>query len=303
MTNAKKLAFGRHSGLWENGTKPCRHTRSDGGRFSESRVSRLKRRSERRGGLVRDTRQDYRLELKSVLLFLAAIALSAGFLGALLLTGTATADSTLGLAAAFSLGFIVTCALSSSLASLVALRHRLLLLTASALAVTVGATLEGWLPLEGLAKILFATTTGLWIGMLLTSISQVLLISVLIILVDFYSVFFGPTRKMVESGGPWIDYLTINLPVFGAPAMSRIGMSDIIFFAIFISCTLTYGLRRTATALAMTASFIVTMIAGISFDAGVPALPMLSLAFLVVNCNRLYRLFLQEPDESRKKGV
>ena len=299
MTNAKKLAFGRHSGLWESGSKPYRHTRTDGGRLNESRVSRLKRRSERRGGLVRDLRRDYRLELKSVLLFLVAIALSAGLLGALLLTGTA-ADSNLGLAAAFSLGFIVTCALSSSLASLVTLRHHLLLLAASALAVPAGATLEGWLPLEGLAKILFATTTGLWIGMLLTSISQVLVISALIILVDFYSVFFGPTRKMVESGGPWIDYLTISLPVFGAPAFSRIGMSDIIFFAIFISCTLTFGLRRTATALAMTASFVVTMILGISFDAGVPALPMLSLSFLVVNCDRLYRLFLQEPDEHRK---
>lgn len=235
-------------------------------------------------------------------MFLAAAALAAALLAGLRLSGVTAADSTAGLALAFSLGFIITCALSSSFAVLATLRHKLLLLAASAGVVAAGATIMGWTPLESLAKVVFATAAGLWIGLLLSSVGQILVIAVLIILVDFYSVFAGPTRKMVESGGPWLDYLTIKLPVFGAPAASMIGLSDIIFFSIFVCCTLTYRLRRAATALAMTASFIVTMVAGISLDTGVPALPLLSLSFLAANADILYRRFLQEPDEHGDRG-
>ena len=202
---------------------------------------------------------------------------------------------------AFSLGIVITCALSSSLAFLIALRHRLLLITSGALFTTAGAIVVGLTPLEGLAKVILATSLGLWISLILTSVGQVLLISLLIVLVDFYSVFLGPTKKMVESGGPWLDYLTISMPVFGASGTSRIGAADIIFFSIFIGCTLTYRLRRTTTALAMTLSFVSTMVIGVRLDIGVPALPLLSIFFLLSNADLLYGRFLEEPDEHRKK--
>lgn len=180
-----------------------------------------------------------------------------------------------------------------------ALRHQLLLLTLAALLVTTGAITLGWTPLESLAKVVLATTGGLWIAMMLTSIGQVLLISALIIFVDVWSVFLGPTKKMVESGGPWIDYFTINLPVFGADAVSRLGVSDIIFYSLFIGCALTWRLRRTLTALALALSFVATMIVGVSLEIGVPALPLLSVFFLLTNGDLLYRRFLDEPNHSR----
>lgn len=277
-----------------SGTKRYRHTRT-----SESRVSRLHRRAGLKGRLTRSPRLDYRLEFETILLFLGIAAATGALLAGLVAAGAVAADSDTGLMFAFSLGFIVTCALSSALAILVRLRHRLLLVALSAGAVAIGAVLTGWEPLEGLAKVVFATSSGLWIGLMLPSISQVLLISALIIVVDFYSVFMGPTKKIAESGGPWIDYLTVSLPVFGAPAVSRIGISDIIFFSVFVACTLTYRLRRAVTALAMTASFVGTMIVGIILGIGVPALPLLSLAFLLANADRLYRRFLEEPDEHK----
>jgi hypothetical protein len=267
-----------------------------------SRAARLGRRANRKRNLFRKPSLDYSQESKTTLLFIGLSAGLASSYFSLTKLGIIDIGSKWGLILAFTLGFAVTCALASTLAFLVFLRHELLLLVFSAALTAAGAILVGWEPLEGLAKLIFATSAGLLIGLMLTSISQVLLVSGLIIVVDFYSVFLGPTKKMVESGSRWIDYFTINLPVFGAPADSKLGVSDLIFFAIFTACTLTYRLRRATTALAMTASFVGTMIIGVSLDTGVPALPLLSLSFVLANADLLYKRFLEEPDEQRKRG-
>ncbi|MFA6000623.1 MAG: hypothetical protein WC828_00700 [Thermoleophilia bacterium] len=267
----------------------------------ESRVSRLDRRSNPKGDLIRKPFLNASLELKTVFVYAGLLASMTAALVLLPAAGLIDPESDARLILAFSLGIVITCALSSSLAFLIALRHRVLLIAGSALFTTAGAIIVGLTPLEGLAKVLFATSLGLWISLILTSVGQVLLISLLIVLVDFYSVFLGPTKKMVESGGPWLEYLTVSMPVFGASGASRIGAADIIFFSIFTGCTLTYRLRRTTTALAMTLSFVSTMVIGVRLDIGVPALPLLSIFFLLSNADLLYRRFLEEPDEHKKK--
>ncbi len=225
---------------------------------------------------------------------IAAAALAWG--GAVFL-GLFTRDSTAGLVMAFGMGMLVTCALSSSLAFIIAARHWLLLVAALSLVSVVAAIALGWTPVESLAKVLFATSAGLWMSLLLTSIGQVVIIAVLIVFVDFYSVFLGPTHRMVESGSAWVDYLTIKLPVFGAPGVSQLGTSDIVFFSLFIGVSITYALRRSATALALTASFVATMVVGVSLGMGVPALPLLSVFFLLGNADLLYERFLREPED------
>lgn len=263
----------------------------------DSRVSRLRKKQALRNRLVaRAPRLEAAQEIKTLLVF----ALFAAGLGAALFTltrqGMLDRASDSGLIVAFALGIVVTCALSSSMAFLISLRHKLLLLVLAFLGLTVGAIYYQLGPLESLAKVILATCTGLWISLMLTSIAQILVIAGLIIFVDFYSVFLGPTRKIVESGSSWVDYLTIRLPVFGAPAVSQIGISDIIFFSLFVGITLTYSLRRSTTALALTGSFITTMVIGVKQGAGVPALPLLSVFFLMANADLLYRRFLQDPD-------
>jgi hypothetical protein len=244
---------------------------------------------------------DFRIELRAFIAFAVLIALSGALTAGLLYTDTVSSDTSLALLLGFTPGIFMTAALSSSCTFLLLLRHRLLLLAPSLAFITAGALMLGLTPLESVAKILCATCIGLWIALMLTSISQVLLISVLIILVDIYSVFFGPTKKMVESSSPLIEYLTISMPVFGVDAISRLGASDIIFFSLFIATTLVYGLRRTLTAIAMTLSIVATMVIGVTLDYGVPALPLLSVAFLLANADLLYRRFLDEPDELRKR--
>lgn len=228
--------------------------------------------------------------------------LLAAVLAGLLAAGAIEADGEARIYLSFALGLVVACAFVSALTPLISLRHWLLAAMAALALIAAAAIYADMAPAEMIAKLAFAAVTGLWISLMLPSISQVLVIAALIIVVDIYSVFRGPTRMIVESGGPVIDYLTIGLPAFGAPAAQRIGISDFIFFAIFVSCALSFRLRRTATALAMTASFIATMVISSRMEAGMPALPLLSVAFLAVNADLLYRRFLEEPDERRRRS-
>lgn len=247
-------------------------------------------------------RLGYSVELRSALIFAGLLGAGAAGQYALLATGVLDPESDTRLVISFALGLCTVCAISSSLAFLMNLRHLLLLLTLAAGLVAAGGLVLEWTAVESLAKVIFATSAGLWIALMLTSISQVLLISMLIIIVDIWSVFLGPTKKMVESGGPWIEYLTINLPVFGADAASRLGASDIIFYALFIGCALIWKLRRITTALVLTVSFIATMMVGVTLGIGVPALPLLAIFFLLANGDLLYIRFLEEPDERRGRG-
>ncbi|MHB9112275.1 MAG: hypothetical protein ACYC4D_06570 [Thermoleophilia bacterium] len=271
-------------------------------RVEQSRVARLHPDRDLKGIPIQTPRFSYSAELRSALIFASLLGAGTAAQYVLLATGVLDPDSDTRLILSFALGLGTVCAISSSLAFLMNLRHLLLLLALSAGLVAAGGLALEWTAVESLAKVIFATSAGLWIALMLTSISQVLLISMLIIIVDMWSVFMGPTKKMVESGGPWIDYLTINLPVFGADAASRLGASDIIFYALFVGCTLIWRLRRIATALALAISFIATMIVGVTLGIGVPALPLLAIFFLLANGDLLYTRFLEGPDERRGHG-
>lgn len=245
---------------------------------------------------------DRRQEFRSFLCFLALAGLTGGALGGLLAAGAIAETGDARIYLSYSLGLIVACAAVSALVPLIRLHHWLLLASGALALAAAVAIATGFAPAETLAKLAFAAVTGLWISLMLPSVTQVLVIAALIIIVDIYSVFWGPTKIMVESGGPVIGYLTISLPALAAPWPQQIGISDFIFFAIFTGCALSFRLRRTATALAMTLSFVATMVISSSLETGMPALPLLSMAFLVVNADLLYRRFLEEPDEHRRRA-
>lgn len=264
----------------------------------ETRSSRLRRRQESaRQFRPCDADLDFTTEVRTAGTFIGVIAVLAAVLAALVFTGTSGPQSDLRAVLSFGLGLIAACALASSITFLISLRHYILLVSLGAAGLAALAIALGLGTLESVAKVVFGATAGLWISLMLTTAGQIFLIAALILVVDFYSVFLGPTRKMVESGSRWVDHLTIGLPTLGVDALSRLGISDIIFFSLFIGCTLTFRLRRLLSALAMTGSFVGTMIVGVAFDRGVPALPLLSIFFLLANADLLYRRYLKEPDD------
>jgi hypothetical protein len=64
-------------------------------------------------------------------------------------------------------------------------------------------------------------------------------------------------------------------------------VSDFVFFALFAAASVRMGLRPRATWVATTASLGATMALSYAFDTALPALPLLSLAFLGANADLL----------------
>jgi hypothetical protein len=139
-----------------------------------------------------------------------------------------------------------------------------------------------------LAKLVVAACLGMLLASMLSSPAEVAAIALLIAAVDIYSVAAGPTHEIVQNHPGVLDDVALNLRVPGTEAVAQIGSSDLIFFALFTAATLRLGLRRWTSWAAMTASFGLTFVLADRFDVALPALPLLSLAFLASNGDVLW---------------
>lgn len=140
-----------------------------------------------------------------------------------------------------------------------------------------------------LAKLVAAACIGMMLASMLQTGIEVAVIAVVIAVVDGYSVALGPTHEIVTHHPGLLDDVALNLRVPGGYAVAQIGSSDFVFFALFAAATARLGLRRWPTWAAMTASFGLTIILADRFDVALPALPLLSLAFLAVNGDLLWK--------------
>ena len=71
-----------------------------------------------------------------------------------------------------------------------------------------------------------------------------------------------------------------------------LGPPDILFFALFLATTVRWQLRPGWTWLAMTGMYSLTLVLANATDvSGLPALPFLSVGFLLANCDLLWRRF------------
>jgi hypothetical protein len=109
--------------------------------------------------------------------------------------------------------------------------------------------------------------------------------------VDAVSVWRGPTRHIVTERPAVFDLLSIAFPVPGGSF--QLGLPDLLFFTLFLAAAARWRMRVAPSWLLMTASFGATMALAIWLDpfdlGGLPALPLLSLAFLLANGDLLLR--------------
>lgn len=131
-----------------------------------------------------------------------------------------------------------------------------------------------------LAKLVCATLVGMLLGSLLSSLREVAVIAVLVAAVDIYSVAAGPTHAIAAHHPSLLGDLTLTLVAPGGGGSGQIGASDLTLFALFLAAAIRFGLPRWRTWSWMTASFGATMALAWGFDAALPALPLLGLAFL-----------------------
>jgi hypothetical protein len=84
--------------------------------------------------------------------------------------------------------------------------------------------------------------------------------------------------------------LSVAFPIPGEHASAQLGLPDILFLALLVAAAERFRLRTGWTWVATTLSFGATMAAAVWLGvAGLPALPLLSAAFVLVNADLLWR--------------
>ncbi len=153
--------------------------------------------------------------------------------------------------------------------------------------------------LANLLKLAAATAVGWWFLLFFEASWWVLLVALLIIPVDLYSVAQGPTKEITTNRPEVFDALSVFMRIPGETATAQLGHPDVLFFALFLGATVRFRLRTNLTALLMTLSFGATLALAVALDeAGVAALPLLSVAFVLANGDLLWRSLRGRREES-----
>jgi hypothetical protein len=144
--------------------------------------------------------------------------------------------------------------------------------------------------LANFSKLVTMTLIGFWFLTFFESVLWVALVASVIPLVDALSVWRGPTRHIVDKQPEIFTTLSFAFRIPGERATANLGLPDLLFFALFLAAAARFRLRPGWTWLATTASFGLTIVLTVAFDViGLPALPLLSLAFLAANADLLWR--------------
>jgi hypothetical protein len=147
-----------------------------------------------------------------------------------------------------------------------------------------------WQAPASFAKLGSATFAGWILLEVFEEVSWVVTVALIIPWVDAYSVWRGPTNTIVEHHRGVFERLSFAFPAPGQQSTANLGIPDILFFAVFLAAADRFGLRTRLTWLLMAASFGVTIALAVWLDlGGLPALPLLSLAFLSANADLLWR--------------
>jgi hypothetical protein len=142
---------------------------------------------------------------------------------------------------------------------------------------------------SNLCKLAGVTFFGWWFLHFFEELSWVVLVALLIPWVDAYSVWRGPTKTITEGHPQVFGAFSIAFVVPGGGS-ARLGLPDVLFFAVFLAASVRFGLRPFWTWVGLTASLSLTMICATWWDvSGLPALPGLSLGFLLPNIDLIWR--------------
>ncbi|MDQ3864113.1 MAG: hypothetical protein M3317_11560 [Actinomycetota bacterium] len=136
-----------------------------------------------------------------------------------------------------------------------------------------------------LSRILAAACVGIALARYVTSIGTALIIVLVAIASDLFSVFAGPTRMLVQENSPLLDGLLLVFPTFGSALGFGLGLSDFIFLALFAAAGRFLNLRYVATLIGVCFAAFLAVSAGLLLERPLPALPFIAAAFVFVNAD------------------
>ena len=158
------------------------------------------------------------------------------------------------------------------------------------LAGALGFGLGGLVVPASICKVVAAASLGFWLVGSVTSTTLIVGIAALAAVVDIVSVAMGPTRALLDHAPSAVGALTVAMlwPGHSAAAgYTALGVSDVIFTALYVGAAAKFHLRERATVLACAAAIAVTVVAATWFSA-LPVLPLLGVAFIGVNADLLF---------------
>ena len=121
------------------------------------------------------------------------------------------------------------------------------------------------MPAANVAKVVFAAALGIWIADELERLSWIVIVAAVSAAVDIVSVAAGPTKAILDKGPVVVGYFTVAVTWAGysyAEAYTGLGVSDVLFFALYLGAARRFRLRVGWSAVAMVASFLATIAAG-----------------------------------------
>ena len=136
-------------------------------------------------------------------------------------------------------------------------------------------------------------------------LSWVVLVACIVPWVDAYSVWRGPTNTITQKHEHVFFTLSFEFPVPGSDAGARLGLPDLLFFALYLGAAARWNLRTGWTWICLTASLGGTLALATwpSLDvSGLPALPLLSVGFLLPNADLLWRA-VRDRSASQRRPV
>lgn len=151
------------------------------------------------------------------------------------------------------------------------------------------ATLGDLEVLANFAKLAAVTFFAFWFLEFFQELGWVVLVACIVPWVDAYSVWRGPTGDIVENHPHVFTNLAFAFPLPGPSDAAHLGLPDLLFFALYLAAAARFRLRPGWTWLAMAAGLGATIALAVWLDlSGLPALPALSLGFLVPNADLLW---------------
>jgi hypothetical protein len=166
----------------------------------------------------------------------------------------------------------------------------LMVLAVSLGALAVLAQLADMDVLANFAKLTAVTFFAFWFLAFFEELVLLVAVALIIPFVDAYSVFRGPTGNIVEHHSNLFNYLSFYFALPSERNDPRLGIPDLLFFALFLAAARRFGLRAGWTWLAMIAGLGATIAIDVWADVpGLPALPALSAGFILPNVDRIWR--------------
>ena len=143
--------------------------------------------------------------------------------------------------------------------------------------------------LSDFAKLGAMSFLAFWFLNFFEAVSWVVIVACIVPWVDAYSVWRGPTKTITEHHGHVFTTLSFAFPVPGENSAANLGLPDLLFFSLFLAAAARFRLRVLATWVGLVASFGGTIALAVAWNkSGLPALPLLSAGFLLVNADLLY---------------